>query len=233
MFILLKSSVSPQVCTNGDNSLKIWSLTREDEKYTVSHADEITCFVITGDSLYVITGSRDMSLKVWQATGGKLAQVLVGHSDAVTCVAVSVTHKSQVISGSKDCNLIIWDIHTGEEIHTLAGHLAQVTCVKVSADGTTAVSGSDDKVLIVWETKRGLALTSLQLHVPFIRFDISIECSRILVHVVDSPILPVICLHNTTASFVKLPTYSAPARDVEGKPVIGGDTSAISFLSFT
>uniref|UniRef100_A0A1B0D4N6 Uncharacterized protein n=2 Tax=Phlebotomus papatasi TaxID=29031 RepID=A0A1B0D4N6_PHLPP len=27
--------------------------------------------------------------------------------------------------------------------------------------------------------------------------------------------LPVICLHNTPASYVKLPTYSAPARDVE------------------
>lgn len=79
-----------------------------------------------------------MSLKVWQATGGKLAQVLVGHSDAVTCVAVSVANKTQVISGSKDCNLIVWDIHTGEEIHTLAGHLAQVTCVKISADGTIA-----------------------------------------------------------------------------------------------
>lgn len=61
--------------TNLDNSLRIWSLTREDEKYHVSHTDEITCFVITADSLHVITGSRDMSLKVWQATGGKLAQV--------------------------------------------------------------------------------------------------------------------------------------------------------------
>ncbi|XP_055387023.1 protein qui-1 isoform X2 [Condylostylus longicornis] len=203
------------VCTNGDNSLKIWSLTREDEKYTVSHSDEITCFVITVDSLYVITGSKDMSLKVWQATGGKLAQVLVGHSDAVTCVAVSVTNKNQVISGSKDYNLIVWDIHTGEEIHTLAGHLAQVTCVKVSADGTTAVSASDDKTLIVWETKRGLALTSLQLHIPFTRFDISLECSRILVQLIDTYNIPVICLHNTPANFIKLPTYSAPARDVE------------------
>ncbi|XP_049297951.1 protein qui-1 isoform X1 [Anopheles funestus] len=203
------------VCTNGDSSLRIWSLTREDEKYTVSHSDEITCFIITADSLYVITGSRDMSLKVWQATGGKLAQVLVGHTDAVTCVAVSVTNKSQVISGSKDSNLIIWDIHTGEEIHTLAGHLGPVTCVKVSADGTTAVSGSDDKTLIVWETKRGLALTSLQLHVQFTRFDISLECSRIIVQLVDSSCLPIICLHNSPASYIKLPTYSAPARDVE------------------
>lgn len=62
-------------------------------------------------------------------------QVLVGHSDAVLTVAVSVTNKSQVLSGSKDCNLILWDLHTGEEIHTLAGHLAPVMCVRVSADG--------------------------------------------------------------------------------------------------
>lgn len=205
----------PQACSNGDNSLRIWSLTREDEKYTVSHADEITCFVITVDSLYIITGSRDMSLKVWQATGGKLAQVLVGHTDAVTCVAVSVTNKTQVLSGSKDNNLILWDLHTGEEIHTLAGHLGPVTCIKISADGTTAVSASDDKTLIVWETKRGLALTSLQLHIPFSKFEVSMDCSRIMVHLGDSPNLPIICLHNTPASYIKLPTYSAPARDVE------------------
>lgn len=65
--------------------------------------------------------------------------MLVGHSDAVLTVAVSVTNKSQVISGSKDCNLIVWDLHTGEEIHTLAGHLGPVTCVKVSADGKTKI----------------------------------------------------------------------------------------------
>jgi len=41
----------------------------------VSHSEEVTCFVLTMDSLHVITGSRDMSLKVWQVAGGKLAQV--------------------------------------------------------------------------------------------------------------------------------------------------------------
>ncbi|XP_036331205.1 NACHT domain- and WD repeat-containing protein 1 isoform X1 [Rhagoletis pomonella] len=214
-FLAATNNMKFAVSTNGDNTLKIWSLTREDEKYTVSHSDEITCFTITADSLYVITGSRDMSLKVWQATGGKLAQVLVGHTDAVNCVAVSVTNKTQVISGSKDTNLIIWDLHTGEELHTLAGHLAPVLGVKVSADGSTAISGSDDKTLIVWETKRGLALTSLQMHVPFQRFDISLECSRILVQLLESFNLPVICLHNTPAQYVKLPTYSAPAMDAE------------------
>lgn len=91
------------------------------------------------------------------------------------------------------------------------------TVIVRSLIGTTAVSGSDDKCMIVWETQRGLALTSLQLHVPFIRFDTSLECSRILIHVMDSAMLPVICLHNTPAQYIKLPTYSAPAQDVEGK----------------
>lgn len=78
------------------------------------------------------------------------------------------------------------------------------------------MSGSDDKTLIVWETKRGLALTSLQMHVPFTHFDISLEVSRVLVQLVDSYNLPVICLHNTPAQYVKLPTYSGPSKDVEG-----------------
>lgn len=94
--------------------------------------------------------------------------------------------------------------------------MGPVTCVKVSADGTTAISGSEDKTLIVWELKRGLALTSLQLHASFLFFDISLDASRIIVQLAESLSLPVICLLNTPANFIKLPTYSAPARDVEG-----------------
>lgn len=54
------------------------------------------------------------------------------------------------------------------------------------------------------------------MHVPFTHFDISLEVSRVLVQLVDSYNLPVICLHNTPAQYVKLPTYSGPSKDVEG-----------------
>lgn len=67
--------------------------------------------------------------------------MLIGHTDAVTCVAVSVSDKSQVISGSCDNNLIVWDINTGADLHTLTAHLSYVTCVKLSGDGTIAISG--------------------------------------------------------------------------------------------
>lgn len=68
-------------------------------------------------------------------------QVLIGHTDAVTCVAVAVSDKTQVISGSCDNNLIVWDINTGADLHTLSAHLSYVTCCKLSGDGTIAISG--------------------------------------------------------------------------------------------
>lgn len=165
----------------------------------------------------VITGSRDMSLKVWQLSGGKLSQVLVGHTDAVTCVAVSVLDKSIVVSGSHDTNLIVWDINTGSDLHVLSAHLARVTCVHVSADGTTAASGSEDRSIIVWDTKRGLQLTSLQLHVPIVDLQPTCDLARIAVHVDDSQYLPIVCVHNTPAKYVKLPTYYTPAKDIDSE----------------
>lgn len=73
-----------QLSTNADTCLKIWSLNKDDEKYIVSHSEEITCFVLTMDSQYVITGSRDMSLKVWQVVGGKLSQVINPLADVIS-----------------------------------------------------------------------------------------------------------------------------------------------------
>ncbi|XP_069684220.1 protein qui-1 [Periplaneta americana] len=215
MCLAVTNNMKYAVCGNGDNSLRIWSVSREDERYTVSHSEEVTCFVLTMDSLHVITGSRDMSLKVWQVAGGKLAQVLVGHSDHVTCVAVSILNKSLVVSGSRDANLIVWDINTGNDIHVLTGHLGYVTCVKVTGDGSLAVSGSEDKSIIVWDTKRGRAISSLQLHIPILNLEMSTDSSRIAVHLLENRCLPIVCLHNTPATYVKMPTYVAPAKEIE------------------
>ncbi|EFN75451.1 Uncharacterized WD repeat-containing protein alr3466 [Harpegnathos saltator] len=202
------------VCGSDDNQVRIISLgVGPEEKHQVSHSQDITCLVATPDSQYLITGSRDMSLKVWQLAGGKLSQVLVGHTDHVTCVAVAVLDKSIVVSGSRDANLIVWDINTGADLHTLTGHLGYVTCVRISGDGTLAASGSEDKSLIVWDTKKGTSLSSIMLHVPVLGVEISTDCSRMAVHLLEHKCMPILCLHNTPAQYVKLPPYVAP-RDL-------------------
>lgn len=202
------------VCGSGDNQVQIIGLgAGPEEKHQVSHSQDITCLVVTPDSQSLITGSRDMSLKVWQLAGGKLSQVLVGHTDHVTCVAVAVLDKCIVVSGSRDANLIVWDINTGADLHTLTGHLGYVTCVRLSGDGTLAVSGSEDKSLIVWDTKKGTALSSIMLHVPILGVEMSTDCSRLSLYLLEHKCMPILCLHNTPAQYVKLPSYVAP-RDL-------------------
>lgn len=134
-------------------------------------------------------------------------QVLVGHEDQVTCVAVAISDKSIVVSGSWDANLIIWDIHTGDDRHLLTGHLGHVTCVKLSGDGSVALSGSDDKRIIVWDTKRGVPLTSLQLHLPILGLSMSTDVTRVAVHLYESQYLPITQLMNTPAQYVKVPVF--------------------------
>ncbi|XP_071455447.1 protein qui-1 isoform X1 [Hetaerina americana] len=256
--LAVTSDMRYAVSGSGDNSLRISRLTKEKEErdVTVSHSEEITCFVLTADSRHVITGSKDSSLKVWQVAGGKLAQVLVGHSDHVTCVAVSIQPPPSlvpdssrppgllprglptnipvapatigekvappeapppvlVVSGARDASLIVWDMATGADLRTLSGHLAFITCVAVAADGTIAVSGSEDKSVMVWDTRRGLPLSSLSMHAPILGLCMSTDAARIVLHLQDCAAVPVACLHNTPATYVKLPAYVQPAKEIE------------------
>ncbi|XP_015433312.1 PREDICTED: NACHT domain- and WD repeat-containing protein 1 [Dufourea novaeangliae] len=209
--ITVSSDMRYAICETGDNQVRIVSLgAGPEEKYQVSHSQDISCLVVTPDSRSLITGSLDMSLKVWQLAGGKLSQVLVGHTDHVTCVAVSVLDKSIVVSGSRDANLIVWDINTGADLHTLKGHLGFITCVKLSGDGTLAASGSEDKSLIVWDTKKGCSLSSIMLHVPVVGLEVATDLSRLALHLLEYKCMPILCLHNTPAQYVKLPDYVAP-----------------------
>lgn len=70
----------------------------------MSHAERITCFALTADSQHVVTGSMDMSLKVWKLDGGKLSQVwFVKGQGTVNVTRYRAVFPSQSIPTSLDC----------------------------------------------------------------------------------------------------------------------------------
>ena len=58
-------------------SIKLWQVADGLPIQSVSHVGCITCVSFSPDSQYFVTGSEDMSLKVWEANTGKLTQVIL------------------------------------------------------------------------------------------------------------------------------------------------------------
>ncbi|RWS22235.1 NACHT domain- and WD repeat-containing protein 1-like protein, partial [Leptotrombidium deliense] len=173
---------------------------------------------VTYDCQTVITGSQDMSLKVWEVSSGKITQVLVGHEESVSCVATAPFNSSMVISGSQDCNLIVWDMTTGSETFTLTGHTANVIDVKLSLDGTVAVSASEDNFLMVWEiADTGVLLSMIDMHHSFTSMAATLNVHQIVVQLTNNQFLPILRLHRNPAKEMVLDLLPGTAMQNDDK----------------
>ncbi|XP_023228957.1 NACHT domain- and WD repeat-containing protein 1-like [Centruroides sculpturatus] len=202
--LYLHANIVFAVSGKNENSLKFWPVCDVGAEKTVSHSDAILCYTVTHNCQTIITGSQDMSLKVWEVATGKITQVLVGHDGAVQCVAVAPYCPTMVVSGSVDCSLIIWDMMTGADNLTLRGHTETVKCVKLTLDGSVAVSGADDNTLQLWNTTNGQRIAMLDLHVAMITMVTSVNVSDIVVQLVNQQQLSILSLHNNPAKGLTL-----------------------------
>ncbi|KAM6967984.1 neurobeachin-like protein 2 [Aplochiton taeniatus] len=91
------------------------------------HIDVVTCLALDLCGIYLISGSRDTSCMVWQVLqqGGfssgmspRPVQVLCGHDQEVTCVAIS-TELDMAVSGSKDGTIIVHSVRRGHFLRSL------------------------------------------------------------------------------------------------------------------
>ncbi|GBO38135.1 Vegetative incompatibility protein HET-E-1, partial [Araneus ventricosus] len=206
-----------------DCSLKFWPVTDMESEKSVSHSDAITCYTVTYDCQTIVTGSNDMSLKVWEVGSGKLTQVLVGHESLVTCAACAPLSPSLVVSGSADCNLIVWDLTTGNDNFTLRGHTETVTSVKLTLDGTLALSASDDNTLGIWSTSTGLRVGLLGIHQSILNIAGALNLSQVVLQLANQNVVPLLKLHNnpTKGMMLDLP----PGTPVTEEAKTPGETT--------
>ncbi|CDQ88406.1 unnamed protein product, partial [Oncorhynchus mykiss] len=100
----------------------------------------------------------DVSISKDKLTHMKLRQALYGHTDAVTCLAVSEVH-GVIASGSRDLTCILWDLEELNYITQLPGHKASITALAIN-DLTGEIASCAGPVLYLWSMK-GQLLTWL------------------------------------------------------------------------
>jgi len=116
---------------------------------------------------YLISGSKDTTLKVWNLKTREELFTLTGHSSPVTAVAVAVTADGlQAISSSSDGSLKVWDLKSRKAILTIKGHRGSVEAIAVTPDGKHLVSAASDHTLRVWDLLTGEEITRFTADTP-------------------------------------------------------------------
>jgi WD40 repeat protein len=113
------------------------------------HLSPISSVAYSPDGKYIVSGSYDGIIKIWDANTGQCLKTLEGHSECVSSVAYS-PDGTKIISGSDDKSIKIWDANTRQCLQTLEGHKHSVLSVAYSPDGKNIVSGSYDNTVKIW-----------------------------------------------------------------------------------
>ncbi len=127
------------------------------------HKDVVNSVCLSLDGCYVISGSSDKSLKVWETTNGQCLRTFEGHTHWVTSVWLSLDGR-YALSGSHDHTLKLWDVETGSCLRTFVGHTDSVSSVCLSHDGRYALSGGADHTLRLWNVANGQCLHTFWGH---------------------------------------------------------------------
>lgn len=112
------------------------------------HADSIYCAVFSVDGKQIVSGSKDRTIRIWDAqTGNPDLTLLEMHTVGVSSVAFS-PNRRQIASSSKDATILVWHVLTGEVVAgPFKGHTDSISSVCFSPDGKRIASSSSDMTI--------------------------------------------------------------------------------------
>jgi WD40 repeat protein len=142
------------VSAGQDGTLKIWERGLPVKTWR-GHADAAGALALSRDGQFLITGSADKTVKLWDMRSGKVRKTFTGHTGNVTGVAFSPDLR-WIVSGSNDRTLKIWDLVTAKELQTLTGHAEGVNGIALAPDASWLASASDDNTVRLWPLKDGM-----------------------------------------------------------------------------
>jgi WD40 repeat protein len=128
----------------------------------VGHSKDVKAVSWSHNGHKIVSGSHDMTIKIWDADKGELLHTLEGHSWTVNSVSWN-RDDSKIISGSEDKTIKIWDAGRGELLNTLNGHSHGVTSVSWNHDCSKIVSAGGTSIRI-WDDGTGELLNTLEGH---------------------------------------------------------------------
>ncbi len=127
------------------------------------HTGGVRSVVFSPDGTTLASGSRDNTIRLWNANTGTPIRTLTEHTEPVNSVAFS-PDSNTFASGGWDDTIRLWNANIGTPIRTLIGHTHNVESVAFSPDGSILTSGSSDDTIRLWNANTGTPIRTLTEH---------------------------------------------------------------------
>ena len=218
----------PQTLTLKSGKASVWPAI---QIVLEGHSDTVNSVAISKDGKYILSGSDDQTIRVWDMeTGDIVLGPLDAHTDAVKCVDFSPDGK-QIMSGSDDQTIRLWDANTGNLVRALEGHTGAVLSIAFSRDGNRIVSGSADETIRVWDAHTGaVTLGPLEGHTEGVRSVVFSQDGKFIVSGSADNTICVWDAHNGSLSLGPLEEHDDAVNSVaisqDGKRILSGSDDA-------
>ncbi|MEM7539448.1 MAG: hypothetical protein AAF639_45245 [Chloroflexota bacterium] len=115
-----------------------------------SHQGAVNSIAFSPDGDFIVSGSTDTTVRLWNAETLEHIGILYGHTGTVWSVAFN-RDGTKIVSGGEDNAVHLWDAKTREHLKELVGHTEAVRSVAFSPDDKYVISGSEDDTVRMWE----------------------------------------------------------------------------------
>ena len=148
-----------------DHTVRVFDVNGLKEKLVLrGHSARVMCCAATPNSRYLVSGSKDRSLIIWDlASADNIDLDEYHHADRIWSCAIS-NDGNYVVSGSNDKTVKVWDLHSRKEIRTFFGHEKGVFSCVVSRDGLTLITSSEDRTIRSWDFNTGKEILVMRGH---------------------------------------------------------------------
>ncbi|EFB16673.1 hypothetical protein PANDA_003984, partial [Ailuropoda melanoleuca] len=147
--VLFGFAIHPEPDAGGDHKEQKWTPVAD----FTHHAHTASLSAVAVNSRFVVTGSKDETIHIYDMKKKIDHGALVHHNGTITCL--KFYGNRHLISGAEDGLICVWDAKKWECLKSIKAHKGHVTFLSIHPSGKLALSVGTDKTLRTWNLVEG------------------------------------------------------------------------------